>query len=130
MIVIDASVAVDLVLGTAAGERLRHRIGAERPSLHAPHLLDVEVAQVLRRYHRAGELGPARGRAALEDLADLRLRRYPHSLLLPRAWELRGNLSAYDAVYVALAELLAAPLWTRDQRLARAPGHRAQVTVV
>src|SRR5262245_66406752 len=130
MIVIDASVAVDLVLNTGSSESIRRRIAAERPSLHAPHRRDVEVAQVLRRYHRAGELSPTRGRAALDDLADLRLRRYPHSLVLPRAWELRGNLSAYDAVYVALAELLTAQLWTRDARLARAPGHRAQVTVV
>lgn len=93
-------------------------------------MLDIEVAQVVRRYAAAGELDAERGRVALVDLADFPLRRYPHDFLLPRVWALRGNLTAYDAVYVALAEVLEAPLLTRDQRLATAPGHRAQVDLV
>ncbi len=128
--VLDASVMLDLLLGTAAGRALQRRILDERPSLHAPHLLDVEVAHVLRRYERSGELTAARGRAALEDLGQLSLTRYPHVLLLSRIWELRSNLTGYDATYVALAELLSAPLVTRDRRLAASHGHRARIEVI
>jgi predicted nucleic acid-binding protein len=99
-------------------------------TLHAPHPLDVEVAHVLRQYATAGELDAERGREALVDLADFPLRRYPHDFLLPRVWQLRNNPTAYDAVYVALAEALGAPLLTRDQRLAAAPGHHAQIEIV
>ncbi|MGH8673375.1 MAG: type II toxin-antitoxin system VapC family toxin, partial [Burkholderiales bacterium] len=95
-----------------------------------PHLLDVEVAQVLRRYALAGEVETERCRAALADLAGLPLTRYPHDFPMPRVWDLRGNLSAYDAVYIALAEALDAPLLTRDRRLANAPAHRARVELV
>ena len=98
--------------------------------MHAPHLIDVEVAQVVRRYAAAGELDAERGREALADLADFPLLRYPHDLLLQRIWELRNNLTAYDAAYVALAEVLGAPLLTRDRRLAAAPGHHAKVELV
>lgn len=90
-------------------------------------MLDVEVAQVLRRYAANGEIDNDRGRAALADLADLPLHRYPHDFLLPRVWELRSNLTAYDAVYVTLAEALGAPLLTRDRRLAAAAGHHARI---
>ncbi len=103
---------------------------APRQTLHAPHLLDVEVAQVIRRYAASGEIGAERGRIALADLADFPLRRYPHDFLLPRIWALRNNLTAYDAAYVALAEALEAPLLTRDRRLAIAAGHRAQIELV
>jgi predicted nucleic acid-binding protein len=98
-------------------------------TLHAPHLLDLEVAQVLRRYSLAGELNTARGLEALEDLTDLPLTRYPRDLLLPRIWGLRRNLTAYDAVSVALAEALAAPLITRDAALASVRVHHARVEV-
>lgn len=98
--------------------------------MHAPHLVDIETTQVIRRYAAKREIGGERGLAALEDLIDLPIRRYPHDLLLPRVWELRNNLTAYDAVYVALAELLEAPLLTRDKRLAAAAGHRARVELV
>jgi predicted nucleic acid-binding protein len=86
----------------------------------------------LRRFAVRGELDAERGRAALEDLADLGLRRYPHRRLLPRIWELRHNLTAYDAAYVALAEALGAPLVTRDRRLAAAAAieSRAAIEVV
>jgi predicted nucleic acid-binding protein len=99
-------------------------------TLHAPHLLDVEVAQVVRRYAATGDIDQERGRSALADLADFPLRRYPHDLLLPRVWDLRNNLTAYDAVYVALAEALGAPLITRDRRLAAAAGHNARIELV
>ena len=98
--------------------------------MHAPHLFDVEVAQVIRRYAANGEIDGARGRAALTDLADLPLRRYPHDFLLPRIWDLRNNLTAYDAAYVAFAEALDAPLLTRDRRLANAAGDHARVQLV
>jgi predicted nucleic acid-binding protein len=101
-----------------------------RQTLHAPHLLDIEVAQVIRRYAANGDIDTERGRLALIDMADFPLSRYPHDLLLPRIWDLRNNLTAYDAVYVALAEALGAPLLTRDRRLARAAGHLARIELV
>ena len=99
-------------------------------SLHAPHLLSVEVAQVLRRYVSTRAITAATGNAALVDLADLDIEHYAHELFLGRVWELRDNVTAYDAVYLALAETLEAPLLTFDQRLAAAPGHRAWVELV
>ena len=95
----------------------------------APHLLDLEVGQVLRRLAREGAVSAQRGEEAIQDLLDLRVTRYPHFVLLPRIWQLRDNLSAYDAAYVALAEELDATLLTRDARLVSAPGHSAQVEV-
>lgn len=130
MIVLDASAAVEFLLGTAVGERVATRTRAEGETLHAPYLLDVEVAHALRRQVARGELPVERGREALEDLADLALERYPHAPLLGRMWELRSRLTAYDATYVALAEELDAPLVTRDARLARAGGHGARVQVI
>jgi predicted nucleic acid-binding protein len=96
--------------------------------LHAAHLLDVEVAQVARRYAANGAIEPERGRTALVDLADFPIRRYPHEfLLLSRVWQLRNNLRTYDAVYDALAEALDAPLLTRDQRLADTASRHVRV---
>jgi predicted nucleic acid-binding protein len=130
VIVLDASAALELLLRTRAGETIEQRVFRPAESLHAPHLLDVEVAQVVRRFARAGDLDDERGRAILQDLADLRIERYPHDILLPRIWELRDTVTAYDAAYLALAELLEAPLLTRDARLAKAAGHRAVVEVI
>lgn len=130
MIVIDASALLEVLLNTSAGSVVARRLFTENETLHAPHLLDVEIAQVLRRYAMTGELTPTRGLQALEDLADWPLTRYPHDLLLPRMWELRHNVTAYDAAYIALAEALAAPLLTRDARLASAAGHHAQIELV
>ncbi len=130
MIVIDASVVIELLLRTAAGQQLEERVLVTTETLHAPHLLDLEVTQVLRRYVRAASLSVARGNEALRDLLDLPLHRYPHSLFLPRIWELRNNVTAYDAAYLALAESLEAPLLTRDARLGAASGHRAVVRVL
>ena len=130
MIVLDASAAVDWLLQSAAAQRIESRIFSRNQSLHAPELLDLEVAQVLRRLVREGTLPTSRAAAAIQDLLDLRITRYPHSLLLPRIWQLRHNLSAYDAAYVVLAEKLGATLLTRDARLASAAGHTATIEVV
>jgi predicted nucleic acid-binding protein len=127
VIVVDASALLEALLRTPAARVVEARLFAPRQTLHAPHLLDVEVAQVIRRYVANREIDSERGRAALTDLADLPLRRYPHDFLLPRIWDLRNNLTAYDAAYVALAEALDAPLLTRDRRLAAAAGHRARI---
>ena len=130
MIVVDASAILEVLLGTPDGVRVGERLFTSGETLHAPHLLDLEVAQVLRRYALAGELDSARGLEALEDLADLPLTRYPHVMLLQRIWELRRNLTAYDAAYVALAEALTAVLVTRDAALASARVHRASVELL
>jgi predicted nucleic acid-binding protein len=98
--------------------------------MHAPHLLDVEVVQVLRRYALQGDISPERAQEALEDLADIPIRRYPHTLLMERVWELRESLTAYDAVYVALAELLDASLLTCDLGLAAAAPRSVPVHLV
>lgn len=129
MIVLDASAAIEWLLQTPTGITIDKRIFSPPVALHAPHLLDVEVAQVLRRYVRDKTIAAQRGQEALEDLSDLVLNRYPHDFLIPRVWELRATLTAYDAVYVALAEALEAPLLTCDGKIASAPGHSATVEV-
>jgi predicted nucleic acid-binding protein len=127
LIVVDASALIEVLLGTPAAQPLGERLFAEGETLHAPHLIDVEVAQVLRRYALAGALDGERGSQALQDLDDFPMARYPHAPLLSRIWELRHNVTAYDAAYLALAEALDAPLLTRDARLASAAGHRARI---
>ncbi|MHB8418484.1 MAG: type II toxin-antitoxin system VapC family toxin [Myxococcales bacterium] len=94
---LDASAVLELLLGTDAGAVIAARLAEGREALHAPHLLDVEVAHVLRRLHAAGEFEEVRGREALQDLLDLDIERWPHADLLPRAWELRAVVTAYDA---------------------------------
>jgi predicted nucleic acid-binding protein len=130
MIVVDASAVLEVLLRTPTATAVERRLFEPSQTLHAPHLLDVEVAQVVRRYAANGEIDVERGRMALADLADLSLRRYPHDFLLSRVWDLRNNLTAYDAVYVALAEALDAPLLTRDKRIAASPGHHARIELV
>ena len=127
MIVLDASAAVDWLLQTSAGQRIENRIYSRNETLHAPHLLDLEVTQVLRRLALQAVVSVHRANEAVRDLLDLRITRYPHLLLLPRIWQLRHNVSAYDAAYIVLAEKLAAPLVTRDGRLASASGSGATV---
>ena len=129
MIVLDASAVVDWLLQTPAGQRIEQRIYARNDTLHTVHLLDVEFAQVLRRLVREGTLARKRAEEAMEDLIAVRVTRYPPVALLHRIWQLRQNLSAYDAAYVALAEELKAPLITRDQKIAAAPGHSATIEV-
>ena len=129
MIVLDASAVVDWLLQTPAGQRIEQRIYARNDTLHTVHLLDVEFAQVLRRLVREGTLARKRAEEAMEDLIAVRVTRYAPVLFLNRIWQLRQNLSAYDAAYVALAEELKAPLITRDQKIAAAPGHSATIEV-
>lgn len=129
MIVLDASAALDWLLQTPAGERIERRVYSRSESLHAPHLLDLEVTQVLRRLVREAVISAQRANQAIQDLLDLQVIRYAHVVLLPRVWQLRNNLSAYDAAYLALAEMLDAPLVTRDTRLAASPAHSAIVEV-
>ena len=129
MIVLDASAVVDWLLQTPAGKRIEQHIYARKDTLHTVYLLDVEFAQVLRRLVREGRLARKRAEEAIEDLVVLRVTRYAPVLFLDRIWQLRQNLSAYNAAYVALAEELQAPLITRDQGIAAAPGHKATIEV-
>jgi len=124
---VDASAVIELLLRRERWEAVADWTLAPGLVLHAPHLLDVEVAQVLRRFERTHAIGPGRAKEALDDLRALRLIRHPHEPLLDRVWSLRHNLSAYDGLYVALAEGLDAPLITLDRRIAEAPGHGAEV---
>ena len=129
MIVVDASTILEVLLRTPAAPAIEERLFERGQALHAPYFIDLEVLQVLRRYAAAGEISAERAREALDDLAAFRLRRWAHDALALRIWELRQNLTACDAAYVALAEALGAPLLTRDKRLASAPGIRARVEV-
>jgi predicted nucleic acid-binding protein len=130
VIVIDASALLEFLLQTALGGRVEARLFRDHDEFHAPHLADVEVTQGLRRLVRAGEVSPARAAEAIADLADLDLHRHPHLDLLTRAWKLRENVTAYDAIYVALAEALAAPVVTCDRPLASTSGHRATIEAI
>jgi predicted nucleic acid-binding protein len=130
VIVLDASAAVEILLQSKVGASLAVRLLSPESSLHAPYLLDIEVAQVLRRFVLRGEVQPVRAQQALKVLANFPIERYSHETLLPRIWALRQNLTAYDAAYVALTEMLGATLLTRDGRISRASGHSARIEVV
>lgn len=130
MIVVDASALSEILLQSTRARAIETLLFRPGESLHAPHLLDIEVLHVLRRAAANGWIGETRAIEALADLAAMRVLRHPHGVLAPRIWELRHNLSAYDAAYVALAEALGATFVTCDARLASAPGVRAQVTLV
>lgn len=119
-----------MLLGTDTGRGIAERVLVPDETLHVPHLADVEVMHALRRYVRAREIGAEQAQQALDDLGAIRLTRYAHTLLIPRAWEMRSSISAYDGVYVALAEALGAPLMTRDAKLAQSHGHHARVLLV
>ena len=130
MIVVDASAMLEALLRRSDTAAVDKHLFAPDQTLHAPHLLDLEVTQVIRRYAAKGDFNGEQGAAVLANFADMPVRRYAHDFLVPRVWELRNNLTAYDAVYVALAEALDAPLLTRDRRLAAAAGHRAWIELV
>jgi predicted nucleic acid-binding protein len=131
VIVMDASALLEVLLRmTPEAAVVAERLSRLGDTIHAPHLLDLEVVQVLRRRAAGRLISSSRCREALDDLGRLRMFRHPHNFLLRRVWQLRDNLSAYDAVYVALAEFLNAPLLTRDRRLASAAGHRVRIDLV
>jgi predicted nucleic acid-binding protein len=122
---IDASAVLEFLLQTSTGVRVEARLFRNEEEFHAPHLVDVEVIQGLRRLVRMG--------AALEaiaDLADLDLNRHAHLDLLGGAWKLRDNISAYDALYVALAEAIEAPIVSCDKPLGNASGHRPRIEII
>lgn len=130
MIVIDASAMIELLLRTPRAARIAARLATPRVTIHAPHLLDLEVLSALRALEARKVLATADATKAINDLLAAQLVRYPHDALLARTWALRGNLTAYDAAYVALAERLAAPLLTCDAQLAAAPGLRITIELV
>jgi predicted nucleic acid-binding protein len=130
LIVLDASAAIELVLQTPRAERIAARALHPTERLHAPHLIDIEVAQVLRRLVQVKEITLTRADLALADFEELVIERHAHRPLLRRVWGLRTALSAYDAAYVALAEALTAPMLTCDGKLARSHGHTAKIELV
>ena len=130
MIVVDASALLHSLLRTPVANAIDALLLDSGRTLHAPHLIDVEAAQVIRRYAAAREIEPERGREALANLAAFPLQRYPHGDLLPRIWELRDNFTVYDAAYVALAEMLDAALLTRDARLTEAARKHTRIALV
>jgi predicted nucleic acid-binding protein len=128
MIVVDSSLAIELFLPTSLGERIADSVFDEER--HVPHLIDVEFVSALRRLTRFGGLAGNAAQRALDNFRDWTLERHDHGNLLPRIWQLRDSISSYDAVYVALAESLGAPLLTCDAKLSRAHGHRARIELL
>jgi predicted nucleic acid-binding protein len=120
---------VEVLLNTPAAAAISQHLFAPDETIFAPHLIDLEVLQVLRRFARTAEMGSIRAEQALQVYANMQLNRYAHDVLAPRIWALRHNWTAYDAAYIALAEALDAPLITRDHALASKSGHRARVLV-
>ena len=130
MIVVDASAVLEFLLQTPLGVRVEDRLFRRDDEFHVPHLLDVEVVQGLRRLVRTGEVSASRATEAITDLNELDLHRHAHLDLLGRAWKLRDNLSAYDAMYDALAEAINASIVTCDAALSKAPGRRATIELI
>jgi len=130
MIVLDASAAIEFILEMGHAPAVEKAMSTPGQSIHVPHLIDVEVAHVLRRYALSGLIDPERCEIALSDFLDLAATRYPHEEFLARIWELRNSVGACDAAYVALAESLDAPLLTCDRKLARTSGHGARIELV
>jgi predicted nucleic acid-binding protein len=118
VIVVDASALLEVLLQTPLGVSVEDRLLDDVHALHAPHLLDLEVAQVVRRLVLARDMDRERAQAAMDDFLAFPLQRHAHDFLLPRVWALRDTFTAYDAIYVALAEVLDATLLTHDRRLA------------
>ena len=130
MIVVDASAMTELLLETPLGRRVEARVFRDDDELHAPHLMDAEVLRALRRIVLKKEATPERAEQALQDLVDFRIHRHEHFGFLFRAWQLRDNVAAYDAVYVALAEALDATIVTCDGPLGGAPGLTVSIEVI
>lgn len=130
MIVVDASALVEVLIRSSATASVEDFLVRNRDGLHAPHLLDIECTHVIRHYVQLGIMQSHHARISISGLQDFRLIRHSHVPLLGRVWELRASLTAYDAVYVALAESLGAPLLTRDKRLARSAAAYVQMQLV
>src|SRR5688572_339036 len=128
MMVVDSSAVLEILLQSSLSQKVWNRISGQ--TLAAPYLIDLEIVQVVRRYAAAGDLSATDAQAALDSYRSLRLERYPHLDLLERIWELRHNLTAYDASYVALAEVLNVPLVTCDAGIGSLRGHNAQVVLL
>ncbi|MDE2134547.1 MAG: type II toxin-antitoxin system VapC family toxin [Alphaproteobacteria bacterium] len=128
MIVVDASVALEILIRTPVG--IRHTVRVANEDVHAPHLIDVEFVNALRRLTLTGGLNRDTANNALQGMRGWRLERHEHAPLLERIWEMRNSVSAYDASYVVLAEALEAPLLTFDAKLSRAHGHRARIELL
>ena len=128
MIVVDTSAVIGVLAGQPRVPGLVDRLIGDG-DLHAPHLIDVEFQHALRRLVVSGTISDDRAADARMDFVNLTIVRYPHVSLANRMWELRHNVTAYDAAFLALAEVLDASLVTCDARLARAPGHTASVEV-
>jgi predicted nucleic acid-binding protein len=129
MLIVDASCLYEVVAPTARTGQIQERFDAD-PDLAAPHAIDVEVLSVIRRDHMRGLLDNTAALLAMQDLRDWPGQRFSHRPLLERAWELRHNVRAWDAFYVALAEALDATLITRDVHLGRVPGLRCDIEVM
>ena len=129
MIVIDASALIEWLFQTSTGVQIERR-AISAGDICAPHLLDLEVLQTLRKLVRSQTISVARAMQALEDFRDMDIARYAHNAFLPRIWSLRDTCTAYDAVYVALAESLSAVLVTHDRKLASAHPHAASIEMI
>jgi predicted nucleic acid-binding protein len=130
VIVVDASAVVEALFNAPRAASVLEHVARSDETLHAPELVDLEVTNTLRRYVSAGQLDAAAADGHFRNFLGLRLQRHPHAMLLPRVWELRRNLTAYDAAYVALAEELGCALLTADARLARSAGHEATIRLL
>lgn len=130
MIAVDASLVIDVLIGREEGETALGRLIQAGGPLVAPEILDLELLQVLRRMVNSGRLDLRDAEAGLKTLSDLNIQRFPHRILTDRIWALRHNLTAYDAAYFALAEVLGVPLWTRDAKFAGIPGANVVVEVL
>ena len=130
MIVLDASAGIDFLLRLEPGYTgVRNRVAGANGNVHVPQLFDLEVVHALRRYERRKLVPISRIETAFKKLQSLRFVRYPPGAFLEQIWQLRANVTTYDATYLVLAEALAAPLVTTDGRLSRVPGLRARVEV-
>lgn len=130
MIVVDASALVEVLTRSPVAGTVEDFLMRNQDGLHAPHLLDIECAHVIRRYVQLGIMESRHAQASISGLQNFRLVRHSHVPLLGRVWDLREVFSAYDATYVALAESLHAPLLTRDARLARSAAKYVKMQLV
>ncbi|MBA1835322.1 type II toxin-antitoxin system VapC family toxin [Corynebacterium wankanglinii] len=128
--ILDTSAAIELLLRTDKGDQVLELVSAEDAEIHAPHLLVTEVVQVMRRQVRSNVLDVSRAAESLSILSELGIQFHGHLPLMARTWQLRENVSAYDATFIALAETLNQPLVTADARLGNASGFGATILVI